>query len=145
MKKKLLSLLVAVCMFVPCLVMLTACGNNVVGKYSLYSLTYGEITVTKDDLGAENLDPEKAAFIEMFGEEMFAATIELKDDNTAIMGGDGDEMTGTWSQDGDKITITLAVEEGDVDQTQVFTFADGKLSYSMGEGEEAVTMTFAKN
>ena len=41
MKKRLLSLLVAVCLFIPCMFMLTACGKaNVAGTYSVYSVSW---------------------------------------------------------------------------------------------------------
>lgn len=155
MKKKILSFMLAVCLFVPCLFMLTACGNSgVVGKYSLYAISSEGITWTKADFEAK-VDSEDLSEIEqglmvmasMLFEEN-AITLELKDDNTVVfamsMMGQTEETTGTWTQDGDKITMTPNDEDADADDVLEITIVDGKLVVAEFMGEDGATLTFAK-
>lgn len=139
MKKKFLSLLVAVCMFIPCLFMLTACGNKLEGTYTLHSVTIGETTWTKADYEEKkestDLSEEEQDMLFAFGMNI---SIEIKDDGTCsysmTFGEETETMDGTWTQDGDKVTITF---DGD---PQEFTYKDGKLSGSM----DGMTMVLAK-
>ena len=156
MKKRLLSLLVAVCLFIPCMFMLTACGKaNVAGTYSVYSVSYNDITWTKAQYEAnkesEELTEPEEEFL-MYASMMFesAMSFELKDDNTftssSTMFGQTSTQTGTWAKDGDKITITMTPEEeGDEVESQEMTYADGKLVMSMTEDDMTITITLAKN
>lgn len=156
MKKRLLSFLVAVCLFIPCMFMLTACGKaNVTGTYSIYSVSYNDITWTKEQYEAnkesEDLTETEEEFL-MYAAMMFesAMSFELKDDNTfttsSTMFGQTSTETGTWSKDGDKITITMnPEEEGDETESQELTYSDGKLVMSMTEEDMVITITLAKN
>ena len=83
MKKKLLSLLVAVCLFIPCLFMLSACGNNVVGKYTVSEITMGDTTWSKAEFeekkDSEDLSLTEKMFVEMCS-AFFDMSLELKED-----------------------------------------------------------------
>ena len=154
MKKRLLSLLVAVCLFIPCMFMLTACGKaNVAGTYSVYSVSYNDITWTKAQYEAnkesEELTEPEEEFLS-YAAMMFesAMSFELKDDITSssTMFGQTSTQTGTWAKDGDKITITMnPEEEGDEVESQELTYSDGKLVMSMTEEDMTITITLAKN
>lgn len=156
MKKRLLSLLVAVCLFIPCMFMLTACGKaNVAGTYTVYSVSVNETTWTKEQYEARkeasDLTEAEETLISngsyLFEMEM---TFELKDDNTftttSSMFGQTMTQTGTWAKDGNKITITMTPEEeGEEANVQEYTFEDGKLVMSMTEDDMTITITLAKN
>ena len=155
MKKRLLSFLVAVCLFIPCMFMLTACGKaDVTGTYTVYSVSVNDTTWTKEQYEArkEAADlTEGEEMLKMYAGFMFesATSFELKDNNTftttSTMGIDTETQTGTWTLDGDKLTLTFDVEEGDEPYTQELTYSDGKLI--MTESEEGMTMkmVLAKN
>ena len=155
MKKRLLSFLVAVCLFIPCMFMLTACGKaDVTGTYTVYSVSVNDTTWTKEQYEArkEAADlTEGEEMLKMYAGFMFesATSFELKDNNTftttSTMGIDTETQTGTWTLDGDKLTLTFDVEEGDEPYTQELTYSDGKLI--MSESEEGMTMkmVLAKN
>ena len=148
MKKRILSFLVAVCLLVPCM-FLVACGNTVEGKYSLYSIKYGDVTWTKADYeakaeSADLTEPEQmmAAVCSYIFEA--APTIELKKDGTVVMEStyeDEVETTnGTWTKEGDTITFTEAGEDPEV---MTLKLVDGKLVMT-NEEMEGVEFTFSK-
>lgn len=148
MKKRILSFLVAVCLLVPCM-FLVACGNTVEGKYSLYSIKYGDVTWTKADYeakaeSADLTEPEQmmAMVWGFIGES--APTIELKKDGTVVMEStyeDEVETTnGTWTKEGDTITFTEAGEDPEV---MTLKLVDGKLVMT-NEEMEGVEFTFSK-
>jgi hypothetical protein len=144
MKKKILSLLVAVCLFIPCLFMLSACGDTVVGKYTLSEVGMGEVSWTKEQYeekkDSDDLDETEQMLLfmaaVMFGSED-DVTIEFKEDGTCFIDGSimGQETTeeGTYTVDGDRITILEAIAKaGDVtkaarlDRIAVIRMVDGK-------------------
>ena len=146
MKKKILSLLVAICMFIPCLFMLTACGNDLVGSYTVYSATMGETTLTKADYDAKAGAGTLNEVEEELGEILASSqTLELKKDNTFVMTAVyGDETittNGTWTEDGDKVTLNVTAEEDDEAEAVVLTVKDGKLVMTI---EEDYSVTYAK-
>ena len=66
-------------------------------------------------------------------------TLTLKADGTAVVKGDmegesTEEKTGTWKQEGDKVTITID------DEPMEFTFKDGTLTAEM----DGMAVTFSK-
>ncbi|MBQ7352207.1 MAG: hypothetical protein IJW59_05070 [Clostridia bacterium] len=152
MKKKILSLLVAVCLIVPCMI-LAACGaKGPEGKYTIHSIAVGETVWTAEDYeakkDAEDLEGAEM-FLQMIGSVCFgedSMTVELKEDKTFVMAGsmgEGyEEHTGTWTLDGETLTLTNSEAE---DEPLVCTYKDGTLSYSMEEGPEmTVTITLKK-
>lgn len=56
-------------------------------------------------------------------------TIAIKSDGTAVIGGAfvGTELSGTWKQDGDKVSITVTGATGET-ETSEFTFKDNELT-----------------
>lgn len=135
MKKKLLSLLVAVCLIVPCIFMMTACGkDDIYGKYTMYSVTVDETTMTKADYEAitdtSNLTEDEEECYDYF-EENTAFT--LNEDGTFSMTYDTSptsyvESEGTWTQDGDKIEMSF--DSGTSNKINA-TLKDGKLTLEL--------------
>ena len=74
-------------------------------------------------------------------------TVEMKSKMDAAMSEDeeseGEVSTGTWKQDGDKITFTLTDADGK-SETVEGTFKGGEITLSEGEGDEAMTMVLGK-
>ena len=143
--------------------MLAACGEKLPGVYEMvsytakngeetYSMTRTEYQEKLDLLENGDLGIEEEAALRMeleLAELLFEGTptLEFKEDGTVVVtelaGEDGESTTSTatWTQDGEKVTITI---EGE-DEPQEYTFKDGKLSISMPEsfmGE--CTLVFAK-
>ena len=152
MKKKILSLLVAVCLIVPCMILAACWGaKGPEGKYSIHSISVGEIVWTAEDYEAKKdaTDLEGAeGFLQMIGSVCFgedAMTVELKEDKTFVvvgsMGEGPEEKTGTWTLDGETLTLTNSEAE---DDPLVFTYKDGTISYSTEEGPMTVTITLKK-
>ena len=155
MKKRLLSFLVAVCLFIPCMFMLTACGKaDVTGTYTGYSVSVNDTVWTKEQYearkDASDLTEAETMLLNL-AEELFEnnATFEIKDDNTFVSavreGENADTQTGTWTLDGDKLTLTFDVEDGNEPYTQELTFEDGKLVMTQTFGEMTMKMVLAKN
>lgn len=147
MKKKLLSLLIAVCLFIPCLFMLSACGNNVVGKYTVSQITVGDTTWTKAEFeekkDSEDLNETEKMFIEMYA-SFFEFNYEFKEDGVCVQShevlGVEKSVEGTYTVDGDKVVVTA---EGDSDE---LTFKDNTLTFTdkLGENTQLI-IVFAKN
>ena len=158
MRKKLLSLLVAVCLIVPCMFMLTACGktNTAAGTYSISAISMGDITWTAAQY-AEKKDAvdltEPEEDFKMYAQYMFESetTFELKDDNTfsttSTLLGETETQTGTWTQDGNKVTLTFDLEEGETEaDVQEATYSNGTLTLSNDMGDDFVmTVVLSKN
>ena len=148
MKKKLLSLLVAVCLFIPCLFMLSACGNNVVGKYTVSEITMGDTTWSKAEFeekkDSEDLNATEKMFVEMCA-SFFELNFEFKEDGvvvqTANVLGVETSEEGTYTVDGDKVVITYS--KGDSDE---LTFKDNTLTCTEDLGANTqFKIVFAKN
>ena len=158
MRKKLLSLLVAVCLIVPCMFMLTACckTNTAAGTYSISAISMGDITWTAaqyaEKKDAVDLTEEEEDF-KMYAQYMFESetTFELKDDNTfsttSTLLGETETQTGTWTQDGNKVTLTFDLEEGETEaDVQEATYSNGTLTLSNDMGDDFVmTVVLSKN
>ena len=158
MRKKLLSLLVAVCLIVPCMFMLTACGktNTAAGTYSISAISMGDITWTAaqyaEKKDAVDLTEDEEDF-KMYAQFMFESetTFELKDDNTfsttSTLLGETETQTGTWTQDGNKVTLTFDLEEGETEaDVQEATYSNGTLTLSNDMGDDLVmTVVLSKN
>jgi hypothetical protein len=101
-----------------------ACGEgNIEGTYK-----FSSITMQNPMYDAENPVSGVEEYITVKVGEMFDPTgsgmgitfsadfmvVELKADGvlsvTSAMGGEPETMTGTWTQDGDKVTLTMTVE-----------------------------------
>ena len=144
MKKKILSLLVAVCLFVPCLFMMTACGKeDVYGKYTIQSVTIDETTMTRaqyeEITDASNLDDNENDCYWIFVQN---TTIELKEDGTFTLSFDeeGTEPTsanGNWTKDGDNLKLCI---DGSDESLYDATLKDGKLTIAT----EASTIVLSK-
>ena len=158
MRKKLLSLLVAVCLIIPCMFMLTACGktNTAAGTYSISAISMGDITWTAaqyaEKKDAVDLTEDEEDF-KMYAQFMFESetTFELKDDNTfsttSTFMGESETQTGTWTQDGNKVTLTFDLEEGETEaDVQEATYSNGTLTLSNDMGDDFVmTVVLSKN
>ena len=94
--------------------MLVGCGGGVAGTYKM----------TKAEKDGKEMDLE--ALSALVGQD-FEVSITLKDDGkvemSSKMGDKEDNETGTWTEDGDKITIKS--DKGGSSQT--LTVEDGKL------------------
>ena len=136
MKKKLLSLLIAVCLFVPCMFMLTACGTK--GTYTLSGVQVEGVTYTADDPDNEELDAELAQMLEgLFGEDpQMSMSIELKGGDKCVMkstfGEETMETEGTWELDGETLKITTTEEDGDTETVELVC-KDGKIYMEQGD------------
>ena len=147
MKKKLLSLLVAVCLFIPCLIMLSACGNNVVGKYTVSEITMGDTTWSKAEFeekkDSEDLNATEKMFVEMCA-SFFELNYEFKEDGVCVQThkvlGVERSVDGTYTVDGDKVVVT---SEGDSEE---LTFKDNTLTFTDDLGENTqLIVVLAKN
>ena len=131
--KRTISIILAALMVV---FMITACGgaSSAAGKYYVKSI--GGLSIT-DYFNAELEGTEGSEgftvqdFLDIMGipslEEYM--TMELKTDGSAIVAvGGEDPQTGTWTQSGDKVTITL---DGDAAE---FTLKGNEISAPMGQG-----------
>ena len=148
MKKKLLSLLVAVCLFIPCLFMLSACGNNVVGKYTVSEITMGDTTWSKAEFeekkDSEDLSLTEKMFVEMCS-AFFDMSLELKEDGVAAqtisVGGVEQSVECTYTVDGDKVVVSAEGSE-DIE----CTFKDNTLISTQDMGMDTqLIIVFAKN
>lgn len=109
--KKLLALLLAVMMVFT----LVGCSKSVAGTYKM----------TKAEMGGTELPMDAAP-------EM---TITLNKDGTVVLSSEGESENGTWTQNGD--TLTLSSDEGeDMDLT-----VDGN---NLIMEQSGVTVTFSK-
>jgi hypothetical protein len=102
--KKLISLILILCM--ACMLVPAMAEDDILGDWYLVQLNVGEATVNPASLGMN-------------------MTYTLKDGGvlevTGEMMGETNSQTGTWTQDGSTITMTI---EG---QAQTATYADGKI------------------
>lgn len=109
--KKLISLILAVCMACM-LIPAMAESASAAGVWYLQEMTNNGVTMAAGDTG-------------------IVWTLTLGEDGTAVsamtMMGETQEQSGTWTQEGDKVTITI--EDSPVDGT----LADGKLTLAMGD------------
>lgn len=133
--KRIVSLTLVVLMIAALFV---GCGSDSVpGTYKLKKINDKGVKEFFDDLGMDlstlGVDASKL-------EDMM--TMTLKDDGTAEiadnMEGDGKTVTGTWKQDGDKVTISADGKDME------FTFKSGALTYTVEESGMKMTMTLEK-
>ena len=113
--KKPISLILVLCM--ACMLIPAMADGSAAGTWYMAEMTQGEMTFAPSQLG-------------------MTWSLTLAEDGTAtslmeIMG-EKEETAGTWTQDGDSVTITIE------DQPAVFAFADGKLTLDQGESGKAV-------
>ena len=130
MMKRIVSLTLAVLLIAA---LFAGCGSSLEGTYKLKMINDKPVKEFIENLASTTgVSMEDA--LENFGvksvEELEnAMTITLKSDNTleykTTMEGDDDSGTGTWKQDGEKITMTIDGEE------QEFTLKDGMLEWNL--------------
>lgn len=160
MKKKILGLVLALCLIIPCLVMLTACGKgdvNVVGTYSVTSVTMSvggqESSITLEEYSALDTkyqqDPtsltmeESMSYMMMAG--FFGQTLKINEDNTftwvvSALEESSDVQTGTWTLSDNTLTLSVEGEE----EALSVTVGENSLTVVEGEDGEAVSIFFAK-
>ena len=97
----------------------------------LFGGSVEELGLTLDDIGVD-LDS-----IDFSIELKADGTLESKS-NLDSEDGELEVLSGTWKQDGEKITLTIDGE------SEVATFKDGKLTIVEGEGDETMTMVLVK-
>ena len=131
--KKLLTIMAAALLAICCFG-LVACGGGVEGTYKFKSMTAGGETYAVGDVAPWGEEGETIS--------ADCIVLELKADGvvayTTTMGGEPQALEGTWTQDGNAITITIA---GDA---QTFTLEGKTLSYTYGEGEYSSTTVLEK-
>jgi len=150
MKKKILSFLVAVCLFIPCLFMLTACGGDVTGVYKVSTITVGEVSWNKSKYESKKESSDLSNTEEMIS-YFFAMnfTIELKEDNKYVMTITSDDEVetmeeGTWAQEGKKLTLTPTEMESEEDIHEL-TITNGKLVMVDNFTGEEMTMVLSQD
>lgn len=113
--KKLISLFLILCM--ACMLIPAMAEDSAAGTWYLAELTQEGKTVNPSTVGMS-----------------WTITLDANGNATSIMvmGDDNEEHTGTWTQDGANVTVTID------DEPASFVFADGKLSISMGEEAQMV-------
>jgi hypothetical protein len=127
--------------------MLSACGNNVVGKYTVSEITMGDTTWSKAEFeekkDSEDLSLTEKMFVEMCS-AFFDMNYEFKEDGVCVKThkvlGVEKSVEGTYTVDGDKVVVT---SEGDSDE---LTFKDNTLKFTdkLGENTQLI-IVFAKN
>lgn len=72
-------------------------------------------------------------------DDSFEGEVEFKDNGTAVYTEDGDEIIGTWSQNNNKLLLSIPTELGEVDMSGTYTIQElnnSKLKlYTEKEGE----------
>ena len=72
-------------------------------------------------------------------DDSFSGEVDFQDDGTAVYSEDGDEIIGTWSQNNNKLNLTIPTELGEVDMSGTYTIqelSNSKLKlYTEKEGE----------
>lgn len=163
MKKKLLSLVLAVCLIIPCAFMMTACGKK---AYSISGKTLEYTDRVKVVWKDGATDAEKSAFLANFGENMTEETLanqfkerfakisismKFKKDGSVVMtqssqAEDGttksDENTYYYSQSKDKKEIKIYDEKEFTAETEadgVILFMDGSFYVSYGDYDANAT------
>lgn len=114
--------------------LLTACGGPD-GKYVVKSIggkAVDEVVKEQAEALGESADELLKQMNIDKAEELMV--LELKSDGTAAMesGLTSSSMSGTWKQDGDKISITMKGALGE-EETSVFTLEGNELSNDEGE------------
>lgn len=154
MKKKLISMIAIICMLIPCLFSLASCSlfdEDVTGTYSIAQITIssGETSLTYTKADYEAMDPknleteEQAIYTILSGFFQANMSFEIKGDNTFVSTNKGGSLTGTWSLDGNTLTLTYA--EGSEMESNTLTYSDGNLILIDTNGESTFTITFSKN
>ena len=154
MKKKFLSLVLAICLIIPGIVMLSACGKTgPAGVYSVSSVTTvmdGSTeaqTFTVEDYNTakaaleQNPDDMVNGMIVMMLTMFFEMDLTVNEDGTFTMTidvmGEEETMSGTWTQEGDTLSLTGGEE------TATATYKNNTLT--MTEPESESTVVFSKN
>ncbi len=124
--KKLISLVLALCMacmLIPAL----ADDINVTGEWYLKIMKMGDQEMDAAALG-------------------FTATLSLSENGTAVFGMIGEPQTGTWTLDGDTITVTIddSPASGPVTADSLTIEADGQVMVFTREATQAITMADPK-
>jgi hypothetical protein len=57
-------------------------------------------------------------------DDAFAGEVEFKQNGVAVYKEDGDVLTGTWSQNNDKLTLTIPDDSQDIDMSGVYTIKE---------------------
>ena len=134
-----LVILLVASLFVGC-----AGSATVDGTYKIKSINDKSVKDYFSTL-AETLGMDLDGILELFGTSADALedmmTITLNKDGTCTVASkmaDEESGTGTWTQDGDKVTITVD------DQPSEFTFKNGTLTMTMEEDGQKMTMVLAK-
>jgi len=148
-KKKILSLLIAVCLFVPCF-LFAACSSSEIGVYMMYSIKSNDVSLTKAEYDRKMVNDD---FTDEERNIAFAfsvfKSIELKEDGKCVINlldfsdEDGRIVAhpGTWTRDRGKITID---PETDEIETMEATYVRGRLTITDVTDDEVMTIVFAK-
>lgn len=127
-KKKIIVAVVSLISVIVMGVMLAACANpSAVGKYKFMSQTTQGVTI---EAGSTQ---NGVTITEDY------ATIELKDDGSYSLTMIGVSMSGTWTQDGNKVTLTNS--EG---VPQEATLDGNVLTLAFSEGSVDLTIKFKR-
>ena len=112
--KKLFSTALVVAMMMTCICAgaLALEANDVIGDWYFNSIEQAGVAYNTTALGME-------------------MTLTFKEDGLALQ--EDEDEGGTWSIEGDTLTVSIEYEDGDVN-TLVFVFVDGNLVTDMGEG-----------
>lgn len=131
--KKLKTLLLVMLTFVIGVFCLAACGDDAkaTGTYKFVSQSY------TDSEGTQELKVGENGLTEDY------IVVEIKKDGTFVQkitsGGETEEMTGTWTQDGKTVTFTY-----DANDTQTGTLDGDTLTFTDAEGEYSSTIVLKK-
>ena len=112
--KKIFAMLLALAMLLGAMAMAEA--TDVTGTWYAVEMIQGDQSINPAEMGLE-------------------ITMTLNEDGTATMNGAGDPSEGTWTFDGE----TLTIQEEGADDT-VMTYADGNLTM----GDDSMTMVFSQ-
>ena len=124
--KKILTILIATLLCICCVGMVACGGDGVEGVYKFKSMTYeGETYEIGDEAP--------------WGDDILSAdsnTFELKEDGTVVstskVAGQTETQNGTWTKDGNTITVVMTV--GSQSQTVTMTLDGNVLTYNVMEG-----------
>ena len=101
--KKVFSFMLAICLIIPCAMFFVACGENPAGTYQVTSVSFGSISITREQYEAMS-DTEKEDYSTVFEMKM-----ALNEDGTVTqILGEETEDNGTWEFKDGKIVITTA-------------------------------------
>ena len=151
MKKKFLSFVLALCLIIPGIALLSACNNNSpVGTYTLSKSTVGSEIYTveyynalKEKYGQTETDEwteDKGLFESL--KELFEGSLTIYENGVFVLSRPNMTMGGTWTIDGDNLILVPTTGDNAV---ATATYSNNTITISDENDGWNASMTYVKN